>query len=104
MFILNDLQQVALSFSAKSLAGNEAIIENVQVTSSSPEIVQVLSVGNNSFTVLAVGPVGTAQLMATADARIGEGETLITGTEDISVVASEAAIISFSFGAPTPKV
>lgn len=47
-----------------------------------------------SASVSAVGPLGTAQVQVTADARMGPEVLEITGSLDITIVAGEAVMIS----------
>jgi len=103
MFRLTDTQQVRVGFSAQSGAGNPAPVENVRLQSSDESVVTVSSLGDGSFLVQSTGKVGTAQLNAEADARIGDGEKLLLGTETIEVVAGEAVVMSLNFGAPEEK-
>ena len=103
MFRLTDSQEVSLSFDAQSAAGNPAPVENVKLVSSDESIVTVVDKGSGAFVVQATGKVGTAQLNATADAKIGEGEKELLGSETVEVVAGEAVVMNFKFGEPTEK-
>lgn len=56
-----------------------------------------------SATISAVGPLGTAQVIVSADARLGPDTKTITGTLDVEVTASEAATIEITPGEVTPQ-
>lgn len=104
MFRLTDSQKVLLNVAAVSAAGNPAALENVKVTSSDETIVTVADMGEGKFELASTGKVGTSQITVDADARIGDGEVLLTGSETIEVIAGEAAQISLSFGEPESLV
>lgn len=71
--------------------------------SSVPGTVQcTVSTGNPQIANLhAPGPVGSAQIQATADADLGEGKKAITATLEVSVIAGEAIGGDITFK-PTP--
>lgn len=100
MFRLTDSQKVVLNVAAVSAAGNAAPLENLKVTSSDETILTVTDLGEGKFSLASTGKVGSAQVTVDADARIGEGEVLLTGSETIEVVAGEAAKIALKFGEP----
>lgn len=103
MFILTDSQRVQLSFSGKSKAGNDAPVENATLESSDTSVVTVVNNGDGSFLVESTGKVGTAQLHASADSLIGDGEELLHGIEDVEVVAGRAVVLQAQFGTPEEK-
>lgn len=104
MFVLTDSQEVTMNVTGQSAAGNEAPLENVEVTSSAPNIVAVSGSAESGFILSSQGQVGTAQIFIRADARIGEGERVLTGSEEIQVVSGEAVLLRPVFGSPTEKV
>lgn len=103
MLVLTDSQQVVLKLSALSAAGNPAPLENPTVTSSDESIVTVASQDDGSFLIASTGKLGTSQIVANADAKIGEGVSEITGTDTIEVVAGEGVLLGLSFGEPSTK-
>jgi hypothetical protein len=104
MFMLTDSQEVSFNVTGQSAAGNEAPLENVQVVSSDPSVVAVSGSAESGFILSSQGRVGVAQINIQADARIGDGEKILTGTEEIQVVSGEAAVLRPVFGTPTEKI
>lgn len=104
--ILTDIQKVALTVSAVDAAGNPAQIENVSWQSSNVDILTVAVEQSDDKKAVAttVGPLGTAQIQVTADARIGEGVVELTGVLDVEVVASEATTLSIVPGTPESRI
>ena len=96
---LTNVQQTKVQLVFLDAKGEPAQAENVTLESNNPNVLTIESLGDAAFKLVA-GVSGMAQITATADARIGEGEKAITGADDITVVASEAAIITFQFEAP----
>jgi hypothetical protein len=52
-----------------------------------------------SATLSAKGPVGTTQVSFTCDADLGEGVKTLTVVDEVTVVAGEAVLLGFKFGA-----
>ncbi len=102
MLVLRDDQQTDVQFSFLDKKGKPTTAENVVLTSSDVDVLAVTDNGGGSFTVVA-GKIGTAQLQASADARIGDGEVIVTGTETVQVVAGEAAVVTISLGEPVDQ-
>jgi hypothetical protein len=100
MFILRDDQQTEVHLKYRDAKDQPTTAENATLESSDPSIVSVEKLAANRFSIVA-GNVGVAQIQATADARLGSGEVLITGTESIEVVAGEAAVMHLEFSEPT---
>jgi hypothetical protein len=103
MFTLTDIQQVKLKLSGKSAAGNPAMLEDATVTSSDESVVTVAANADGSFTLASTGKLGTSQIVAKADAQIGDGVAEISGIETIEVVSSQAVVLDLNFEAPSPK-
>jgi hypothetical protein len=105
MLILTDEQQVTLSVAFETAAGNKANVDGVPVWSSSnPDVVAVTPADDGlSATAVAVGPLGTAQVIVEADADLGAGARSITGTLDIEVRAAEAVAVAIAAGVPELK-
>jgi hypothetical protein len=103
--ILTDSQKVSLSVTPESAAHNPAAVENPKWASSDESIVTLELVEGNPLAVVALttGKLGNVQVTLTADARIGEGEVLLTAIQDISVVAGEAVSLVINPGVPESK-
>lgn len=85
-------------------AGNPAPLEDLVVSSSDESIVTITDLGGGSYEAVAVGPLGTFQVNAAADAQIGDGiepisGTLFTGT----VVAGKAVGFAVTLGEQVAK-
>jgi hypothetical protein len=86
-------QQVILQVEYVDANGNAATVDGpVQWDSSNPTIVTVTADAADDMRALvqAVGPVGNAQITATADADLGEGTRTLVTPMDVTVVAGEA--------------
>lgn len=102
MLRLSSDQQVQASFTFLDRKGNKTTAENVRLESSDSDVAAVIENADGSFTIVA-GQTGVAQLNFSADAKIGEGEKIITGSEVIEVVAGEAAVLKVSLGVPVDQ-
>ena len=74
-------------------AGNPATVDGPTAwVSSDPAVLTVVGDGADSTkaAVQSVGPVGPAQIQATADADLGAGMKTITAVLDVTVIAGEA--------------
>lgn len=104
---ITDIDQFAFAVDPASIVdakGNPTKLDGfVTFTSSDPTILEVVDNGDNTGTAKAVGPLGTAQLQASADARQGPDVKTITGTVDVEIGASEAAAITITPGAVEPQ-
>lgn len=105
MLILTDEQQVALAVAFATPAGNPARVDGIPTwVSSDPTVVAVeVAPDGLSATAVAQGPLGTAQISATADADLGDGIRPVTGVLDIEVRAAEAVSALVTAGAPELK-
>ena len=103
--ILTDEQQVPLSVSFTTAAGNPAIVDGAPVWTSSDENIVTVQPAEDGLSAVAltVGPLGVAQVSVTADADLGEGTRTITGLLDIEVRAAEAVVANIGAGAPELK-
>jgi hypothetical protein len=103
--ILTDSQKVLLSVSPVSSAQNAAPVENPVWVSSDDSVVTLVPVEENPLAVYAVttGKLGSVQVTLTADARIGEGEVILTAVQDLSIIAGEAVSLSINAGIPQAK-
>lgn len=96
--------RATVSVEWKDSAGHTVKVDGPTVwDSSAPGIVECkVATGNPSIANLfAPGPVGTAQIQATADADLGEGKKAVTAMIDINVIAGEAVGGDITFK-PTP--
>ena len=104
MYNLKDTDQVGLSFAAVDAFGNPTTVESATWTSSDDTVVTV-TVDPADFTkavMAAVGPIGTAQITLSADARFGPDVNTLTGLLDVTVIAGEAVSLVISPGEATP--
>lgn len=105
MLLMTDSQQADLSIQPVDRKGNPAPVEGVSWSSSDDTIVTVTvdATDPTKAVVKAVGPLGSAQVNVTADARIGEGTVDIAGVLDVTIVAGEAVSVQISAGTPTEQ-
>lgn len=99
MLRLRSDQQVRAAFTFQDKKGNKTSAESVRLESSDPEVAKVITNDDGSFTIVA-GQTGVAQLNFSADAKLGEGEKIITGSDVIEVVPGEAAVLKLTLGEP----
>lgn len=101
-FTLTDIQQVTLAITAVDARGNPAKLDGAPVwaTSDAALLTVVPSEDGLSCVATAVGPLGTAQVLVTADADLGAGIRELTGLLDVEIIASEALNITIVPGTP----
>ncbi|MET0742967.1 MAG: hypothetical protein ABWY78_06310 [Microvirga sp.] len=106
--IMTVTQECPLEVKFKDSQGNEAPVENIQWSSSDPNIIIVHA--NDAVPtkaiVLAAGVAGTGQVNVKADPKIGEPVGEIVGLLDVEIIAAEATVVEISAGTPieTPHV
>ena len=83
--------QVHVKVAYVDAAGNPAVVDDTVAWSSSDESIAAVTVeGTDSALIKAVGPTGQVQIIATADADLGEGTREIITPMDVTVAAGEA--------------
>ncbi len=101
---LTDIQHCPLSISAVDAAGNPTTLPAGSVTwsSSDPKVATVTPAADGmTADVAAVGPLGNAQVVVSV--LVDPAKPALTGTLDVTVVASAAATIQITAGAPANK-
>ena len=85
--------------------GNPAPVDGAPVFAvSDPAILSIIPTADpKAVEVLAVGPLGTAQVSVTADADLGAGLKPIMGLYDVQVIAGEAVAMALVAGAPVEQ-
>jgi hypothetical protein len=98
--------QVAAQVAYVDAGGNAAVVDGEVAWASSDATVASVAVDVDDSTICtigAVGPVGAAQVTATADADIGAGVKTLVTLLDITVIAGEAVAGTITItGTPTP--
>jgi hypothetical protein len=106
MYTLPADHTVRMQVSYVDAAGNPATIDGEVAWSSSDEAILTVQgddADSTICTVVAVGPVGNGQIVATCDADLGSGVRELITTADISVIAGEAFAGSIQpVGEPEP--
>lgn len=95
MYTLGNDKTVTVSVTYQDSKGNQAEVDGDVVWSSSDTNIVDVEVDGNNSTLATVTPgdaLGQAQVIATADADLGEGVTEIVCTMDITVVAGQAVV------------
>ena len=101
-FKLTAVQQVVVSANGVDAKVNPAPLEGCRVPSSNESIATVSEL-DGAFVITAISP-GMTQIDATADAKIGEGETLLQAEPvTLEVIAAEAVTFALQFGEPTEQ-
>lgn len=105
MLVLKDTEQSALATQFLDKKGNPAPVQGVPVwATSDATILSVTPEADGlSATIVANGPLGTAQVSVTADADLGDGVKPVVGTLDVNIVAGEAVSANISAGTPTEQ-
>jgi hypothetical protein len=92
-YTLADGNQVNVKISYVDAQGNDATVDGDVTWSSSDDAVATVTVDDNDSTVAVVaasGTIGQAQIVAKADADLGDGTRELITTMDVEVVAGEA--------------
>ena len=94
-FTLSSIEKVSLMIQPVNAKGNPAPIDGVPVWTISDPTVATLTVADDGLTasLVAINP-GSVQITVQADADLGPGTKLITGTLDVTVTAAEAVAIN----------
>ena len=102
--VITDEQEVEVAVQFNTLAGNPAKVDGDPVwESSNPGTVELVPVDPpDAFKRIArrVGPLGSSQISAKADADLGAGMREVAAVLDIDVIASEAVSASIAAGKP----
>ena len=103
--ILTDSQEVNLSVTPVSKAGNAVAVETPMWSSSDPLVIEIQVDEKDPLKVLVktTGKIGSAQVQFSCDARIGEGVSPLLSTLDVEVVAGEAVNLKIDAATPTEK-
>jgi hypothetical protein len=111
-YTLPSAMQIEVGVQYTDAAGNPATVDDAVVWNSSDETILTVSVvagppagypNGGVCVVQAVGPIGQAQITATADADLGAGTKNITTLLDVQVIAGEAvAGVIAPIGDPSP--
>lgn len=106
MLVLTDVQKVSVKLKPVTAAGNPAPVDGKVEWSVSDDSVLSLQVADDGFSAVVVttGKLGVCQVVAKADADMGEGVKEISGVLDVEVKASEAVSLSVDAGVPEPRV
>jgi hypothetical protein len=102
MLQLTDVQSCSLSVQPIDAKGNPAPVDGPPSWSvSDPTILSIVpSADGLSASISAVGLLGNCQVNVSADADMGAGTVTISGSLDVTVVASQAASLNIGAGVP----
>ena len=99
--VLTDSQQVLLSIQPVDKKGKPAKVDGIPAWVSSNLDVLTLSVAPDGLSATAVAlDLGHSQISVMADADLGEGVVLLTGIEEVDVVAGQAVSLAITAGVP----
>ncbi len=97
---LKDTQQFHVSVSGRDSKGNAAPLENPVFSVSDPNLgTFTVDADNASAGVFKAGAPGSGQLSFTADGIIGEGESVVAASLDITVLPGDAVSAVIDAGA-----
>lgn len=101
---LTDTQQVDVMIAGADKKGFPADVESIAFKSNDESVATVVQDSSNpaKATIVAGSP-GVTQVIPTADSKIGEGENILTGSIDVTVVAGEAAVLNATIGTPVEQ-
>ena len=100
MVTITDSQKFSITAGGIDAKGNPTTLDGaITFTSSDPALLTVTSTGNLSADVVAVGPLGNAQVLANGDADLGAGVVPVTGILDVVIIAGQAVNIAIAAGA-----
>lgn len=83
-------------------SGSAREVENFEVDVQGADLTWEQTDANTGF-IVSGSTTGTFDVIFRADARLGEGETVITETHQVTVTSTEATALTGTFGAPVPK-
>lgn len=99
--VITDTQAFTVDVTALSSKDNVTRVDGpIVFTTSDPSILGVTVVDEDTARFFAVGPVGTAQGQAKADADLGAGIVEIVGLLDVEIVAGPAVKLVLTPSAP----
>jgi hypothetical protein len=103
--VITDTQEVGLSISPVDKKGHPAKVDGPPVWTSSDDSIATVSAAEDGLSAVVSANVnlGKAQINVSADADLGEGQTSITGTLEIEVVAGEAVSLAINAGTPSEQ-
>jgi hypothetical protein len=104
-FVLTDTQQVVVALEIKDKKGNSATVDGAPVWSvdNSELLALTPSADGLTCTVVAVGPLGTANVTVKADADLGAGVENLIGALVVEITGGVAAVINLVPGTPVEQ-
>jgi hypothetical protein len=94
---LSSIQSANLSVQPYDAKENVAVLDGPVVWSSTDPTILDVTAGADELSATAVaGKVGHAQVLATADARLGPDVVLLVGTLEVDVIAAEAVTLNIT--------
>lgn len=101
---ITDTQKFTATVTAVDARGNPATLDGpANFTVSDETLLFLANVSDLSADVLAIGPLGNAQLVVVADADLGEGIRTIQGVLDVTVVSGEAVSLNIVTSVPVEQ-
>lgn len=101
---LNTAQKIPFSIAPVDGQGNPQAVENLTVLPlNDADLTSEINADGLGGFVVSGTTVGAMQIEIRADAKLGEGEIILSETHDIVVTAQEAVSLGGTFGSPVPK-
>ena len=99
---MTNTQKVPYTLDPRDADGNPAPIENFEVDFQGADLTLEKTDEKSGF-IHSGNTLGTFPIVFKADARIGDGEVLLTENHDVTVANPEATSLTGTFGSPVPK-
>jgi hypothetical protein len=96
-------EQVEFTVAPADEGGAAREIENFEVDLQGADLSFDYDETTKTGHIISGSTTGTFDVIFKADAKLGEGETVITETHQITVNSTEATTLTGTFGAVTPK-
>jgi hypothetical protein len=99
---MTNTQKVPYVLDPRDADGNPAEVENFSVDFAGADLTLEKTDEKNGF-IVSGSTLGTFPVVFSADARIGEGEVILTENHEITVTNPEATSLTGTFGSPVSK-
>lgn len=97
-------QKIPFTIAPADANGNPQAVEGLTVVAlNDADLTSEINADNLGGFVVAGATTGSFQIQIQADAKLGEGEVLLSETHDIIVESDQAVTLGGTFGAPVPK-
>lgn len=96
-------EQVEFTIAPADASGAAREIENFEIDLQGADLTFDYNEETKTGHIISGSTTGTFPIVFKGDAKLGEGETVITETHEITIVSTEATSLTGTFGAVSPK-